>query len=248
MSFTGGSNHSYPNGGPAFWALDIEHTSVGPYSVGWPAGTTPAWNSGANYAAGNLVSYSGQVWISAGSGNVGHAPPAAGVQGNSFWTLYNDFFEVDFMEYDAASNTYPAAYQNGIGNWYNNNPTLSTSNPQNIGAGVGTVSAPAGTDFSKPHKYGCLWVPATGSGVTTTTQGYLIFYFDDVQTGATFYWDYYNPSDASYPSPQPSNEVSAMSGMDWRHMFMILGSDVNQPTTVQSVNVWQTSAANNLVY
>jgi hypothetical protein len=39
-----------------------------------------------------------------------------------------------------------------------------------------------------------------------------------------------------------------MSGMDWRHMFMILGSDVNQPTTVQSVNVWQTSAANNLVY
>jgi hypothetical protein len=39
-----------------------------------------------------------------------------------------------------------------------------------------------------------------------------------------------------------------MSGMDTHHMILILGTGTDQPMTVQSVKVWQASAANNLVY
>jgi hypothetical protein len=35
--------------------------------------------------------------------------------------------------------------------------------------------------------------------------------------------------------------------MDGRHLFLILGTGTDQPTTVKSVTVWQASAANNLV-
>ena len=48
-----------------------------------------------------------------------------------------------------------------------------------------------------------------------------------------------------YPPP-PQNNATAMSGMDQRHLFMILGTGTTQPMSVQSVSVWQTSSANNL--
>jgi hypothetical protein len=194
LSFTGQGKGPYLNGGPAFWALDIEHTSQGPYQVSWP----------------------------------GMPKDAAG-------NPYDDFFEVDFMEYDAG----PYAFQNGIGNWYGYPPTKSTSNPYSGGGGTGAVKVATTTNFAQFHKYGCLWVPATPSN-----QGYLKFYFDDVQTGETFYWNYDNPANP-FPPP-PVNNSTAMSGMDQRHMFLILGTGTSQPMTVQSVSVWQASAANNL--
>jgi hypothetical protein len=201
LSFTGQGNGPFHNGGPAFYALDVEHTSQGPYAVGWP-----------------------------------------GIPKDSSGKIYNDFFEVDFMEYDVKE----YSYQNGIGNWYGypSSSGHSTSNPhQSVGGSAGSVLVPARTDFSQFHKYGCLWVPATPS-----TQGYLKFYFDDVQTDSpTFYWNYYDPKDVSnYPAPPPVNGSTAMSGMDWRHMVLILGTGTNQPMTVQSVSVWQASGANNL--
>jgi hypothetical protein len=201
ISFTGQGNGPYGNGGPAFYALDVEHTSQGPYAVGWP-----------------------------------------GMPKNSAGKIYNDFFEVDFMEYDVKE----YSYQNGIGNWYGYPAATrsGTHNPyQAIGGSDGSVLVPTGTDFSQYHKYGCLWVPATPS-----TQGYLKFYFDDVQTDSpTFYWNYYDPNDIStYPAAPPLNGSTAMSGMDWRHMLLILGTGTTQPMTVQSVSVWQASGANNL--
>jgi len=201
ISFTGQGNGPYNNGGPAFYALDVEHTSQGPYAVGWP-----------------------------------------GMPKNSSGKIYNDFFEVDFMEYDVKE----YSYQNGIGNWYGYPAATrsGTHNPyQAIGGSDGSVLVPKGTDFSQYHKYGCLWVPATPS-----TQGYLKFYFDDVQTDSpTFYWNYYDPNDVStYPAAPPLNGSTAMSGMDWRHMLLIMGTGTDQPMTVQSVSVWQASSANNL--
>jgi hypothetical protein len=191
LSFTGQGNGPYKNGGPAFWALDIEHTSQGPYVVNWP-----------------------------------------GQRSN-----YNDFFEVDFMEYDVKE----FAYQNGIGNWYGPpGSNLGTSNPyQAVPGAAGSVLVPAGTDFAAYHRYGCLWVPATPS-----TQGYLKFYFDSAQTGSTFYWNYDDPTHPS--APPPRNYATAMSGMDRRHMLLILGTGRDQPMTVQSVSVWQVSPDNNL--
>jgi hypothetical protein len=139
------------------------------------------------------------------------------------------------MEYDTSQ----YAYQNGIGNWYGN-PVKSTSNPQqDVPGSAGSVTVPSGTNFAAYHKYGCLWVPATPA-----TQGYLKFYFDGVQTGSTFYWNWDNPANP-FPAP-PQNNSSAMSGMDQRHLFMILGTGTTQPMTVQSVSVWQASSANNI--
>lgn len=192
-SFTGQGNGPYSNGGPAFWALDIEHTSNGPYVVNWP----------------------GQA------------------------STYDDYFEVDFMEYDTSE----YAYQNGIGNWYGDHAAgtfSSTSNPVDAVPGsAGSVLVPSGTNFADYHKYGCLWVPATPS-----TQGYLKFFFDGVQVGSTFYWNWNNPANPF--APPPVNNSTAMAGMDQRHLFMILGTGTTQPMTVQSVSVWQATAANNL--
>jgi hypothetical protein len=195
LSFINQGNGPYSNGGPAFWALDVEHTSQGPYQVSWP-----------------------------------------GVPNDSNGNPYDDFFEVDFMEYDCG--TY--CYQNGIGNWYGYPPTKSTSNPyQAVGGSAGSVLVASGTDFSQYHKYGCLWVPATPN-----TQGYLKFYFDGTQVGQTFYWNYNNP--ANPYAPVPVSNSTAMSGMDQRHLFMMLGTGTTQPMTVQNVSVWQVSSANNV--
>jgi hypothetical protein len=203
LSFAGQGTGPYPNGGPAFWMLDIEHLSQGPYNIDWP-----------------------------------RAPQGC-----------IDFFEVDAMEYDAG-NTY--GYQNGIATWYGSAKGAcangATYNPNTEIPGVaGGVLVPTGTDFSQPHKYGLLWVPATGLGDVTTTQGYLKFYFDDTQVGSTFTWNYYDPSfKARYPAFPPVNGSSAMSGMDWRHMTLILGTGTAQPMTVYEVSVWQQSNSNNL--
>lgn len=248
-SFTGQNVNSFPGGGPGLYWLDVEHASQGPYPVNWPGGSNPVWNSSTTYAIGNVVSFNGYLVISAANGNLNHTPPAVnGGIDNAFWLHYNDFFEVDIWEYDFVST--PPGYQFGIGNWYGNNPTLATSNPVNQqGHVVGSVLVPTGTDFSQQHRYGCLWKAATGSGQTTTTQGILQPYFDGVALGPPFNWDYHDPTQLSaYPNAPPVNGSTAMSGMDWRHMFLIFGSDTNQPTRVYSMKVWQTSAANNLVF
>jgi hypothetical protein len=217
-------SYQYPNnynfdGGASFWGLDIEHTSQGPYDFCWPS-SPPLGNS---------------------DGTSDKAPNPC----------YDDFFEIDFFEADAATAAHPTCYQNGIGAWYNhvNGSSQSTSNPyQAVRGSAGSVCVPAGTDFSQPHRYGWLWVAAQGSGQTTTHQGYMQFFFDGVQTGSTYYWNYHDPSQvSSYPAPPPVIGDTAISGMDWRHMFLILGTDPAHPMTVYSVSVWQKSAAQNLV-
>jgi hypothetical protein len=203
ISFTNQNDQNFPDGGPAFWALDVEHSSQGPYQVSWP-----------------------------------------GVPNDSSGNPYDDYFEVDFMEYD-----FSGGYQFGIGNWYGYPRTQSTSNPTRQNGGVaGSLLVPQGTDFSQPHRYGTLWVPATGSGQTTTTQGYLQNYFDGVPMGPKYTWDYHDPNAPGYPAPAPVVGTTAMSGMDFRHLFLILGTEPEHPMTVYSVNVWQASAANNITH
>jgi hypothetical protein len=221
ISYQNPDNYHF-DGGASFWGLDIEHTSQGPYDFCWPS-SPPLGNSD-------------------------------GTSDKSPLPCYDDFFEIDFLEADAATPAHPTCYQNGIGSWYNHvhgksGKSQSTSNPyQAVRASAGSVCVPAGTDFSQPHRYGWLWVAAQGSGQSTTHQGYMQFYFDGMQTGPTYYWNYHDPSQvSSYPPPPPVIGDTAISGMDWRHLFMILGTDPPHPMTVYSVSVWQQSAAQNLV-
>jgi hypothetical protein len=222
-------------------------------SIGWSGA---AFGGGAYFEA--MLSFTGQgtgpypnggpaFWmqdiehLSGGPYQIGWPGAAAGCF---------DFFEVDAMEYDT-SNTY--GYQNGITTRYGSANGAcangATENPSTQIPGVsGAVLVPTSTDFSQPHKYGVLWVPATGYGDTTITQGYLKFYFDRVQVGTAFTWNYYDPTVTStYPAFPPVNGSSAMSGMDWRHMVLILGTGTAQPMTVYGVSVWQRTDAQNLM-
>jgi hypothetical protein len=239
LSFTGQGSGPYANGGPAFWAEDIEHMSpdsdVNPQHVQWPGSSWP-WSSSTTYAIDAIVSHNGYYWISAVNGNAGNTPG----EGSSQWQPYQSWTEVDFMEYDAGQ----YLYQNGIGHWTSfPGGSFSTSNPYHaVPNCAGCVAVPTTTNFAQPHRYGCLWVPATPS-----TRGYLKFYFDGVQTASpTFYWDYYNPS--APPDPVPVNGSTAMSVMDQRHLALILGTGTDQPMTVHSVTVWQASSANNIAH
>jgi hypothetical protein len=116
-----------------------------------------------------------------------------------------------------------------------------------------------------------LWVPATGIGQTTYTQGYLQFYFDGVQIAGGLpdgltpsrpcYWNYHDPADvAHYPSPAEAGAPSGhnrlppaakyfdvdMSILDFRHLLLIMNSGSYQGMTIYSSQVWQASADNNI--
>ena len=185
-----------PYGVPAaLWLVDLEHTSQGPpYTQSWPVTTSTFWPS---------------------------VPQLQNIDGSSGM---DDFIEIDMMEYDfTVSQGYPAGYEINMSNWTNHvhgdpvNWGPSNKWPQVDGGSSGSTPVPVGTDFSKPHKYAMLWVPATGSGQTTYTQGYLKFYFDGVQIAGGLadspvnpydgkarpcYWNYHDPADVvHYPTP-----------------------------------------------
>ena len=99
------------------------------------------------------------------------------------------------------------------------------------------MHVPAGFKWSDTHKYGFLWVPATDSA-----KGYAQAYLDDVPMGKPVYWNKYDPS----APPSPALGSTAFSVMDSRHMAIIMDTGPQNPMTIQSVKVWQRSAANNI--
>jgi hypothetical protein len=149
---------------------------------------------------------------------------------------YQDWIEVDIMEFDASTLT---QYGTSLHNWYGV-----------AGAGTKTdlpVGSPAqaANNWSNMNKYGMLWVPATA-----TTQGYIKFFYNDVQVGTTGYWNQYDIANPPPPnaSSTGSSPLSAGSVLDLRHLALILGTNSQAPMTVQSVSVWQASSANNITH
>jgi hypothetical protein len=153
-------------------------------------------------------------------------PP--GSSGGTFWAndLQNmmgnnggNWVELDIAENDAIT---PGSYQIQYHNWYN------TDGGQIYGESS-PATVPAGTDFSQPHTYGLLWVPATA-----TTQGYIKFYFDGSQVGTTITWNQYMPGQSAQQNP--------FAVIDSRQISLILGTG-GSPTTVSNVQVWQNGTA-----
>ena len=65
---------------------------------------------------------------------------------------------------------------------------------------------------------------------------------DDVQMGATIYWDHYDPE--APPPPQPG--TTAFSVVDRRHLILIIQTDPHNPMTIETVTVWQASDKDNI--
>jgi hypothetical protein len=143
---------------------------------------------------------------------------------------FGNWIEADVVEFNASGQAYGIA----LHNWYG-----EATDTKDVGTATllgSPVTTPAGTDFSQPHKYGLLWVPATSS-----TKGYAKWFFDDLQVGQTVTWDQFSHSS----TPPPVAGSSAFSVMDTRHLVLILGTGSN-PVTISAVSVWQRSAAHNI--
>jgi hypothetical protein len=111
-------------------------------------------------------------------------------------------------------------------------------NVAEVNANVGSPFSIGSANFASPNKFAALWMPATD-----TTQGYLKFFFNDVQVGETAYWDKYDPA----IPPKPVDGVTTASIMDVRHWALLAGdSNKNTPMKLISVKVWQASSADNI--
>ena len=143
---------------------------------------------------------------------------------------FGNWIEADVVEFNASGLRYGIAMHN----WYGTPGGFKDVNTAKLAGSP--VTTPEGTDFSRPHRYGFLWVPATASA-----EGYAKWFFDDVQVGNTVTWNGYSQSS----KPPPVAGSSAFSVMDNRHLVLILGTGSN-PVTISAVSVWQHSAAHNI--
>lgn len=213
---------------------------------------------------------------------------AVGVNGSVQWpntpgSIVNYFLEIDVAEGDfSAVVGTKVGYQVNQSNWISytgGNVSWGPSNnwPTAYSGGSGSITVPPATDLTQKHTISVLKVPATGSGQSTTTQGYMVFYFDGVQVAGGLpsgltptracYWGYHDPTQPStYATPtaagvplagtnvtNPPNSNGTyfdycLSVMDWRHMVLFIGAGSNQNLQVYSSQVWQASAAKNLSY
>lgn len=148
---------------------------------------------------------------------------------------YEHFIEADFFEYDLESyasqgrlNYFGGALHDwfGFSGGYNQLALPSRFFVREI---------PPDTDFTQCHRYGFLWVPATGR-----RDGYAEYYFDGRRVGRRIAWRQYA---AEAPPPKPPRMFSII---DRNHLVLILGTGPNQTMTVQSVNVWQAQDTANL--
>ena len=140
---------------------------------------------------------------------------------------YVNSIETDFVEFLAG----PGAYGFAMHDWYGFQASIQDVATVESGS---PTSLPPGTDTSKPHKYGFLWVPATD-----TTQGYAEWYFDRTRVGNRMTWNRYDPSNG----PPPQSGSTAWSVLDARHLYLIHGTGPTNPQTVYAVEVWQRSVA-----
>jgi hypothetical protein len=150
---------------------------------------------------------------------------------------YVHFIEPDFFEYDVWGFRPRSYYGGAIHESYGiYGTTCAPENFCSVSNRRFTIEAPPETDYRNFHKFGFLWVPATPS-----TQGYAQYYFDGVATSDRVMWERYTNQ-----PPPPGRALWTFGIIDQQHLVIILGTGAQQPMTVASVSVWQSSAAQNL--
>jgi hypothetical protein len=164
-------------------------------------------------------------------------------------TGYAHFIETDFFEYDIWNFAPHYEYAGTMHDWYGEYPTCdpssssfcNVSNAPNDGTSFSNfvVTTPSTTDFTQYHAFGFLWVPATA-----TTQGYGQYYFDGQAVNDRVTWSLLSSTD----SPPPGTAPWTFGILDQQHLTLNIDTGVGEPMTLQSVHVWQASAASNLHY
>jgi hypothetical protein len=153
---------------------------------------------------------------------------------------YQHQIEVDFFEYLLLAYGGPQnAYASSMHDWYGIYKSTCPPGLCQVGFEFNESKrlAPTGTDFTQYHTYGSLWVPATSG-----TPGYIQFFFDGEPIGGVRKWAQFTDQPPTNPKQQPW----AFGVLDRQHLILILGTGPQEPMTVQSVNVWQASASQNL--
>jgi hypothetical protein len=119
---------------------------------------------------------------------------------------YEHYVEPDVFEYIHVT-TPGSTWTASLHDWYGIfNSTCSPSAYCSYGInGVATVQAPAA--YTTNHRYGMLWIPATG-----TTSGSYSFYFDGVQVGPTTTYTQYQATQAANGTISTGSPNITMSG------------------------------------
>lgn len=150
---------------------------------------------------------------------------------------YEHFIEVDFFEYDL-SGYVKSGKLNYFGGTMHDWFGLYGKGYNRLSLPYSTIvrKVPVNTDFTQYHRYGFLWVPATA-----IANGFAEYYFDGQKVGEATLW-----SESTGQEPPPIAPWT-FSILDKNHLVLILGTGIGEPMTIISVNVWQASAAGNLV-
>lgn len=163
--------------------------------------------------------------------DVEHMAGGASTQWQGQANGYDHWGELDIIEANVYGGT-------GYGGAFHDDFGILGVNNSAVNANAGSPFSIGSASFASSNKIAALWVPATA-----TSQGYLKYFFNEVQVGKTVYWNQYDPA----TPPIPVNGVTTGSIMDARHWALILGnSNKSTPMKVSSLKVWQASSANNL--
>jgi len=147
-----------------------------------------------------------------------------------------DIFEANLGPYGLPANVYNGSMHDWYGVW---NKTCSAFCQVSSSWNTNVRYVPSGTNFNNYHRYGLLWVTATA-----TTPGSFTYYFDGVQVGPKVTYTKYTGQ-----APKPTTSTPWTFGeVDQQHLVLILGTGASTPMKVQSVQVWQASAAGNQHY
>lgn len=117
-----------------------------------------------------------------------------------------------------------------VHDWIISNGVTSQSN-QNTNGQID--AALSGYDFTKMHRYGRLWVPASKNSGT----GLLQTWIDGVHITANDVT--YQSGAPATPGATPSNPNGTFFIMESDHLCLILGAGTNWPANFGSVQVWQ---------
>jgi hypothetical protein len=148
---------------------------------------------------------------------------------------YGHFIEADIFEFIRSQTLYPKAFASTLHDWYGVWSPTAGWQVVDSDFNDGTMTQSVGTDYTQINTVGMLWIPAT-----PTTDGSIRFFFNDSQVGPAITWKQF--ADQAPPPGSPWT----FGVIDRQHLALIVGS-ASGAIKVKSIDVWQTSDANNLI-